>query len=688
MDDWLNAYRSNSLMRMYFISKSGQCISCLSHCNYQTNVCLHANLLHRLCSSIYFARNIRECQQRLTPEIVRSFLLTNQSNIVHDDKDNDEPKRTIDKYRFTRLSYSTVHELLSNKHICKNRAVVTRVIHHFIRNYSHLGQIKLFRPHLNVCLFCGNSTRGLRCEYCRQRPNGKQLSHLIELKTPSTICFECSCFGQTYDCRTNITNGCKCLSHLLDPNLVDLNLYQCLLNRTTVNNHEQSQCRSRIHQQCSICKRGYNGVTSERGHRCYKALLTDTIQCFDYGNSVKSCLNGNEIIRSEDNRTISFEITPSYRNLNIRVLIGIENGYVDVICSIRNANFIVKDNHHVYFEHQSLIDTEPVIRDYDLTNEDLNFGILYSDPTDIIILRNLSSRHRLTLLISPTDIDFTQDNLHCLLIDQPISHVRLPDLIDPQSQSMSFSLSDYRAIHLTTGSMLLSSKTNGFIKIYQSRMNIDLFVFFSVFFSSFFLFLSIGICFWKVKFAYEIHRRRRTLKHEYHKRMARPFAKVQLFMKPSTIVSNDEDNSQQLTFPQATSSVDIPLLLPSTRTDIDYSAHVVSVEPLRDQNNCYTTLLFHLPGDLSTQYRLCAGTTLAQLPQDYANALSNARVEAELQKRNRRRKKYNGRSGRQRKVVVKKTTTDTRQQQQQQRTRKQNHQQQQQQQQPRTTLGT
>ncbi|CAF3484630.1 unnamed protein product [Rotaria sp. Silwood1] len=228
-------------------------------------------------------------------------------------------------------------------------------------------------------------------------------------------------------------------------------------------------------------------------------------------------------------------------------------------------------------------------------------------------------------------------------------------------------------------------------------MNIDLFVFFSVFFSSFFLFLSIGICFWKVKFAYEIHRRRRTLKHEYHKRMARPFAKIQLFIKPSTVISDDEENSQQLTFPIASSSVDIPLLLPSTRTDIDYSSHVVSVEPLRDQNTCYTTLLFHLPGDLSTQYRLCAGTTLAQLPTDYANALSDARIEAELQKRNKRRKKCNGRNGHQRKVVVKKSITNTGQQQQlqQQRRRKQHrhhhhhhHQpQEEQQQQPRTTLG-
>ncbi len=51
---------------------------------------------------------------------------------------------------------------------------------------------------------------------------------------------------------------------------MDLNLYQCLSNRTSINNQEQNQCRSRIQQQCNNCKRGYNGVTSERGHRCYK----------------------------------------------------------------------------------------------------------------------------------------------------------------------------------------------------------------------------------------------------------------------------------------------------------------------------------------------------------------------------------------------------------------------------------
>jgi hypothetical protein len=75
----------------FFQSKSGQCVSCLSHCNYQTNVCLYINQLRRICSSIYLARNIRECQQRLTPDIVQAFLLSNRSNIFDNEKDNDEP---------------------------------------------------------------------------------------------------------------------------------------------------------------------------------------------------------------------------------------------------------------------------------------------------------------------------------------------------------------------------------------------------------------------------------------------------------------------------------------------------------------------------------------------------------------------------------------------------------------------
>lgn len=67
------------------------------------------------------------------------------------------------------------------------------------------------------------------------------------------------------------------------------------------------------------------------------------------------------------------------------MLIGIEEGFVDVICSIRNSNFLVLNDHRIFYEHQSLTDDEPVIRDYDLTNEDLNFG---KDSLDRLVDRH------------------------------------------------------------------------------------------------------------------------------------------------------------------------------------------------------------------------------------------------------------------------------------------------------------
>ena len=58
------------------------------------------------------------------------------------------------------------------------------------------------------------------------------------------------------------------------------------------------------------------------------------------------------------------------------VLIGIESGFVDVICSVRNANFLVLNGYRIYYEHQSLVPDEPSLRRYDLTHEDFNFGMI------------------------------------------------------------------------------------------------------------------------------------------------------------------------------------------------------------------------------------------------------------------------------------------------------------------------
>ena len=72
-----------------------ECIMGLSHGNYHTNVCWYINQLCRPCSSIYLARNIREYQQHLTPNIVQSILLSNRSNIFDDKNDDADETATI-----------------------------------------------------------------------------------------------------------------------------------------------------------------------------------------------------------------------------------------------------------------------------------------------------------------------------------------------------------------------------------------------------------------------------------------------------------------------------------------------------------------------------------------------------------------------------------------------------------------
>ncbi|CAF1119596.1 unnamed protein product [Didymodactylos carnosus] len=341
-------------------------------------------------------------------------------------------------------------------------------------------------------------------------------------------------------------------------------------------------------------------------------------------------------------------------------------------------------------------------------------GVLYSDPDKILIVRNVS--YRLTILLSPQKIDFTQENLRCILIDvtSKIKSVSNPiltttkysrDLKYPPSsqdnhfQTEQFYFSDYEAKNLNSyyshyySSNLLETTAKGIISVYQPRMNIDLFVFVSVFFSSFFLFLSAGICFWKVKWYYLVHRRRVQIREEFYKRLQRPFTKIQFYIPPTTTMDikngeeimiqhdqnesendgedDDEQQYRELSSEQqidqslsqslpVTNSIEIPLL---NQTNVDYSQNLVSLEPLRDNMHCYATMFFHLPGDLTTQYRLCAGTTYAHIPDSYKeiiaqNTLTDTRKNSKRKKSTKKRKNrgtHLDQGG-----IIKKTITRTR----------------------------
>ena len=76
------------------------------------------------------------------------------------------------------------------------------------------------------------------------------------------------------------------------------------------------------------------------------------------------------------------------------------------------------------------------------------------------------------------------------------------------------------------------AKTYGILYFRQDQPHIDLFVFFSVFFSCFFLFLALCVMLWKVKQAFDARRSRQLREREMECMASRPFAKVLVLVEP------------------------------------------------------------------------------------------------------------------------------------------------------------
>ena len=79
-----------------------------------------------------------------------------------------------------------------------------------------------------------------------------------------------------------------------------------------------------------------------------------------------------------------------------------------------------------------------------------------------------------------------------------------------------------------------SSNTSGLIYFRQDQNHIDLFVFFSVFFSCFFLFISLCVVVWKVKQVNDMRRARQRHVVEMINMAQRPYSSVTLDVSQST----------------------------------------------------------------------------------------------------------------------------------------------------------
>jgi hypothetical protein len=154
----------------------------------------------------------------------------------------------------------------------------------------------------------------------------------------------------------------------------------------------------------------------------------------------------------------------------------------------------------------------------------------------------------------------------------------------------------------------------GMIFFHQDQLHIDLFVFFSVFFSCFFLFLAACVVAWKAKQAADVRRARRRHVVEMLHMAKRPFATVTLLLDFSR---DCDDLSASLSSAASTSQSPHRKKQRKQHTLSVGDVRPVAVEPTDDGVAAVGTVFVRLPGGREAPVRLALASSLILLARVY-----------------------------------------------------------------------
>ncbi|XP_043253802.1 multiple epidermal growth factor-like domains protein 8 [Colletes gigas] len=447
------------------------------------------------------------------------------------------------------------------------------------------------------CVNCGNNTKGDKCGEC-------MIGYFRGTEDLHDVCRPCECHGHGFTCDPVTGEKCNC-----------------------GNNTESEPCTSGPMKdtntggppcwmvQCSKCKENYAGKPI-MGHQCYKTVTVDNKMCFDSKliGSYDECKMKPKPLNP--GQTVFYMVQPRFLNVDIRVMVDVTQGALDLFLSPRDDSFVVtlnsstgyqdveldnrfvwrKDPHNIWLdEHTRSImrivefhpnktfasngtTTEPswntgpqyiVMERY---AESLATFLTIEKRNTFLVVRNLTNRLVLTL---PQD----KHELH-----QTKFHIALR-AIDPVHPKING-----RAAY-------------GMIFFRQDQLHIDLFVFFSVFFSCFFLFLAACVVAWKTKQAADVRRARRRHVVEMLHMAKRPFASA-------TIIYDRNGNDCSPSSPQRKTRRN---KLVSFHSDV----RPVAVEPTDDGVAAVATVFIRLPGGRQAPVKLALGSSLILLTRVY-----------------------------------------------------------------------
>lgn len=407
-------------------------------------------------------------------------------------------------------------------------------------DYEFLNKTLKEGPKANAkCLRCGNLTSGARCDDCIK-------GNFRGTENHRDACRPCDCHGHGDTCDPIHGDKCNCQ-----------------------NNTESDVCRgvsdkNSAHPcwmvQCSKCKEGYLG-TPTSGHQCYKQMHVDNKMCFDAKPMDECKIKPNPLHPGE---VVFFVIQPRFMNVDIRIIVDVTQGKLNVFMSTHDDTYIASrngtsgfidvdiDSMYGHWENGTLKS-----KDVYLEKEAMGLRtyITIWQPKTLLLVRNLQDRLVITL----------PEEFHSLETTRFFLVLQALEPID----------SDKKVAY-------------GIVYSRQDQLHIDLFVFFSVFFSCFFLFLAACVVAWKAKQAADVRRARRRHVVEMLHMAKRPFATILL-------------NLNGKTKPKKTAHYDL---------------RPIAVEPTDDNVAAVATVFVSLPGD-KTSVKLALASSLILLARQF-----------------------------------------------------------------------
>nr|XP_025954628.1 multiple epidermal growth factor-like domains protein 8 [Dromaius novaehollandiae] len=291
--------------------------------------------------------------------------------------------------------------------------------------------------------------------------------------------------------------GCQCNGHADTCNELDGTGCPCQNNTETgsCQNNAQLDKKDCYKQQCAKCRDSFHGHPVG-GQQCYRLISVEQEYCLD-PTSQSNCFHQPQLQHLGLGRTVLFGVQPKFTNVDIRITLDVTFGGVDLFVSTAYDTFAVDvdpatGRHAVRLLPAAGAEGANGTRLREERARGLVTYVTVREAAAALVVRGVRDRLVLTY---PHELHALKSSRFYLLL-------------------------------LGVGAGGNATASQGLLFFRQDQAHIDLFVFFSVFFSCFFLFLSLCVLLWKAKqFLDARHEQRRHLQ-EMTKMASRPFAKV------------------------------------------------------------------------------------------------------------------------------------------------------------------